>query len=108
MAAIVSPVRTAGAIWAAPRIVLFLAFTPILAAQQSAPMPTPKPRARDLGIPFDGAPGPRNSITDVADVEVGYATLISGEGKRIVGHSYAIPHDQLRKILRDHNRLVDR
>jgi D-aminopeptidase len=85
MDAIVSPGRRAGAIWIAPWIVLLLAFTPILVAQQSAPMPTPKPRARDLGIPFDGAPGPVNSITDVAGVEVGYATLISGEGKRIVG-----------------------
>ncbi|MEO8431523.1 MAG: P1 family peptidase [Acidobacteriota bacterium] len=40
-----------------------------------------KPRARDLGIPFGGTPGPLNAITDVAGVQVGYATLISGEGK---------------------------
>ena len=40
-----------------------------------------KPRARDLGIPFDGTPGPLNAITDVAGVEVGHTTLISGEGK---------------------------
>lgn len=40
-----------------------------------------KPRARDLGIPFDGTPGPFNAITDVAGVEVGHLTLISGEGK---------------------------
>jgi len=44
-----------------------------------------KPRARDLGIPFDGTPGPNNAITDVAGVEVGFATLIAGEGKLIVG-----------------------
>jgi len=44
-----------------------------------------KPRARDLGIPFDGTPGPHNAITDVAGVEVGFATLISGEGRLIVG-----------------------
>jgi D-aminopeptidase len=43
------------------------------------------PRARDLGIPFDGAPGPLNSITDVAGVTVGHTTLISGEGKLRVG-----------------------
>ena len=42
-------------------------------------------RARDLGIPFDGAPGPFNAITDVTGVEVGYTTLISGEGKLEVG-----------------------
>jgi D-aminopeptidase len=43
------------------------------------------PRARDLGVPFDGTPGPLNAITDVAGVEVGYKTLISGEGRLIIG-----------------------
>jgi len=43
------------------------------------------PRARDLGIPFDGAPGPGNSITDVTGVEVGMTTLISGDGKLVEG-----------------------
>ena len=42
-------------------------------------------RARDLGIPFEGTPGKLNSITDVPGVEVGYTTLISGEGKLEVG-----------------------
>ena len=58
--------------------------------QQSAP---PKPatqsraavRARDLGVPFDGTPGQLNAITDVAGVEVGYTTIIRGEGKLVVG-----------------------
>src|SRR5467141_3191561 len=44
-----------------------------------------KPRARDLGVPFDGNPGPLNTITDVKGVEVGYTTLISGEGPLKVG-----------------------
>jgi D-aminopeptidase len=44
-----------------------------------------KPRARDLGVPFDGAPGPLNAITDVTGVTVGHTTLISGEGKLQVG-----------------------
>jgi D-aminopeptidase len=44
-----------------------------------------KPRARDLGIPFDGAPAALNAITDVAGVEVGQVTLISGEGKLVPG-----------------------
>lgn len=44
-----------------------------------------KPRARDLGIPFEGTPGPFNAITDVKGVEVGYATIISGDGKLVVG-----------------------
>src|SRR6266513_1647990 len=42
-------------------------------------------RARDLGIPFEGTPGKFNAITDVAGVEVGYTTLIRGEGKLEVG-----------------------
>ena len=42
----------------------------------------PKPRARDLGIPFDGTPGPLNAITDVSGVEVGMTTLISGTNVR--------------------------
>src|SRR5437867_3077499 len=42
-------------------------------------------RARDLGIPFEGTPGKFNAITDVPGLEVGYTTLISGEGKLEVG-----------------------
>jgi L-aminopeptidase/D-esterase-like protein len=41
-----------------------------------------KPRARELGIPLEGSPGPFNAITDVSDVEVGFATLIEGESVR--------------------------
>lgn len=37
-------------------------------------------RARDLGVPFDGVPGPNNAITDVAGIEVGFKTLIAGDG----------------------------
>jgi D-aminopeptidase len=44
--------------------------------------PSGKPRARALGIPFGGQPGPLNAITDVAGVEVGYVTLIEGDGVR--------------------------
>jgi L-aminopeptidase/D-esterase-like protein len=44
-----------------------------------------KPRARDLGVPFDGTPGLNNAITDVKGVEVGHTTLISGSGKLVVG-----------------------
>ncbi|QKJ18419.1 DmpA family aminopeptidase [Microbacterium hominis] len=38
-----------------------------------------RPRARDLGIPLDGTPGPHNALTDVPGVEIGYTTLIDGE-----------------------------
>ena len=41
-----------------------------------------KPRARDLGVPFDGVPGPLNAITDVAGIEVGHTTLIRGTDVR--------------------------
>jgi L-aminopeptidase/D-esterase-like protein len=44
-----------------------------------------RPRARELGIPIDGTPGPLDAITDVRGVEVGHTTLISGSGKLAVG-----------------------
>jgi len=44
-----------------------------------------KPRARDLGVPFNGTTGINNSITDVKGVEVGYSTIISGSGDNIIG-----------------------
>jgi D-aminopeptidase len=53
-------------------------------AQKSASEPGDG-RARNLGVPFEGTPGPLDAITDVKGVEVGYRTLISGEGKLQVG-----------------------
>ena len=47
--------------------------------------PATKPRARALGVPFDGTPGSYNAITDVPGVTVGFTTLISGEGKLQIG-----------------------
>jgi D-aminopeptidase len=44
-----------------------------------------KPRARDIGIPFEGTPGKYNAITDVKGVEVGFSTIIEGQGKNIIG-----------------------
>ena len=44
-----------------------------------------KPRGRDLGIPFEGTPGTYNAITDVGGVEVGFTTLIEGEGALVEG-----------------------
>jgi len=61
------------------------ALAPLLAFNALAREPIPAPpkieRARDLGIPFDGTPGKFNAISDVPGVEVGYATLITGQGK---------------------------
>lgn len=54
---------------------------PLLAQQETHT----KPRARDLGVPFDGTSGPLNAITDVAGVTVGHTTLISGEGRLQIG-----------------------
>ena len=48
-------------------------------------MTNDRPRARDLGIDLQGRPGPFNAITDVGGVEVGYATLIEGDGAMTVG-----------------------
>jgi len=67
-----------------PRFCLFflcLLAIPYFAQAQEKP----KARARDLGVPFDGTPGPLNAITDVSGVLVGHTTLISGEGKLEVG-----------------------
>lgn len=47
--------------------------------------PNGKLRARGAGVPFVGTPGPCNAITDVAGVEVGYCTLIEGDGPLRVG-----------------------
>jgi D-aminopeptidase len=62
---------------AAAFLVFVLSFQPAFAER--------KPRAREVGIPFDGSPGPVNAITDVNGLEVGYTTLVSGEGKRQIG-----------------------
>jgi L-aminopeptidase/D-esterase-like protein len=59
-------------------LLIAISFVPAFVIAQT------KPRARDLGIPFDGTPGQFNAITDVKGVEVGYTTLISGEGKTAV------------------------
>ena len=42
-------------------------------------------RARDIGVPFEGAPGPLNAMTDVPGVEVGQVSLVSGQGPLRVG-----------------------
>lgn len=79
-----------------PTSSLFLVFLLVIgldsAAREPIKSPPPKPvivsktvRARDLGVPFEGTPGKLNAITDVPGVEVGYTTLISGEGKLETG-----------------------
>ena len=74
--------------------VLLLVLVIVIDSVAREPVKSPPPRstiakkivrARDLGIPFDGTPGQLNAITDVAGVEVGYTTLLSGDGKLVVG-----------------------
>jgi D-aminopeptidase len=74
--------------------VLMLMLVLVLESSAREPLKSPPPksvimtkvvRARDLGIPFEGTPGKFNAITDVPGVEVGYTTLITGEGKLEVG-----------------------
>lgn len=62
----------------APFLLAVFLSTNLLTSQQ-------RPRARDLHVPFDGTPGPLNAITDVAGLEVGHTTLISGEGALQMG-----------------------
>lgn len=57
-----------------------------------------KPRARELGLPFDGTPGPANAITDVPGIAVGLSTLREARprpGRRVAvrtGVTAIIPH----------------
>jgi L-aminopeptidase/D-esterase-like protein len=55
--------------------ILLLVLSAALAAQT-------RPRARDLHVPFEGAPGPLDAITDVAGVQVGHTTIIEGDAVR--------------------------
>jgi D-aminopeptidase len=65
-------------------IVLWISLVPMSLWPQT-PSPTLPVRARQLGVPFDGNPGPLDAITDVAGIEVGTTTLISGNGPLKVG-----------------------
>ena len=78
-----------------------------------------KPRARDLGIPFDGTPGELNAITDVAGVTVGHSTIIEDfeDGrasnivywmKRLMGRSTYSSHSTLTYSIRLSLRVLAR
>ena len=72
---------------------MIVALTLLAAAAQA------QPRARDLGIPFEGTPGPLNSITDVRGVEVGQKTLVEGASVR-TGVTVVFPrgHSDVRPV----------
>ena len=61
-----------------------LAVTALIACC-ALPASAQKPRARDLGVPFEGTPGRLNAITDVDGVEVGHATIVRGSGDLVIG-----------------------
>jgi L-aminopeptidase/D-esterase-like protein len=73
---------------------------------QKSPPTQKSVRARGLGIPFEGTPAQFNAITDVTGVEVGYTTLISGEGKLEVGKG-PVRTGVTAIIPRGHNSLND-
>lgn len=72
--------RPSGTPWRRPAT---LALTALVAA--AVAVEAQSPRARDLGVPFEGTPGALNAITDVAGVEVGHTTLVRGSGPKVVG-----------------------
>ncbi|ADO73068.1 P1 family peptidase [Stigmatella aurantiaca] len=63
-------------------ILICLLVSPGVGEAQKAPA---RPRAQELGIPLGGQPGPLDAITDVAGIEVGHTTLISGQGRLVKG-----------------------
>jgi D-aminopeptidase len=76
------PLRIAGVALGA---LLVASACPLVCAPAGAQTTASKPRAKDLGLPIGGTPGSLDAITDVAGVEVGHTTLISGSGKLVVG-----------------------
>src|SRR5580698_4505727 len=62
------------------RSLLIVVLVPHISSLAQSPV-----RARDLGVPFEGSPGPLDAITDVKGIEVGDTTLISGDGPLKVG-----------------------
>lgn len=64
---------------------VWLAAALALAALSTPASAQTRPRARDLGIPLPGTPGPVDAITDISGVQVGHVTLISGNGKLVRG-----------------------
>jgi D-aminopeptidase len=72
--------RSRAALALVTALVTSLTFVPGRLAGQAAPE-----RARDLGIPLDGTPGPLDAITDVRGVTVGHSTIVRGSGRLVPG-----------------------
>jgi D-aminopeptidase len=67
------------------RIAILVVSSLAVLAAAAPSMAQERPRARDLGVPFEGKPGPLNAITDVEGVEVGYSSIVRGSGPLKVG-----------------------
>ena len=78
-------VRLSGVVMRVGRMAAWAAVIAAVALSSAVSAGAPSPRARALGVPFEGTPGPENAITDVAGVEVGQVTHISGDGPLQVG-----------------------
>lgn len=79
------PARTTNRFFALLRCLPAISMLVVIAALSAVQVTSQtKPRARDLGVPFEGATGRFNAITDVKGVEVGFTTLISGDGKKAI------------------------
>lgn len=57
-----------------------------------------KPRARDLGIPFQGKTGKWNAITDIADVHIGFTTLTDPAINMRTGVTAILPRGDERDV----------
>ena len=68
-----------------PLLAVALTATIAIAAAVAAVPAQSRPRARAVGVPFHGTPGPLNTITDVGGVEVGHTTIVRGDGPLVVG-----------------------
>jgi len=66
-----------------------------IAAGAAAQTPT---RARDLGVPFEGDPGPLNAITDVSGLEVGHTTILREEGPVRTGVTAVLPRGRMSQV----------
>lgn len=72
----------------------FCAVVMISSIAAGAPAQTPT-RARDLGVPFEGDPGPLNAITDVSGLEVGHTTILREEGPVRTGVTAVLPRGRM-------------
>lgn len=75
----------------------FCAVVMIYSIAAGAPAQTPT-RARDLGVPFEGDPGPLNAITDVSGLEVGHTTILREEGPVRTGVTAVLPRGRMSQV----------